>query len=66
VWLAFRAARWSWALFASWLGVPGAMVIPVPMVLLAILVTWLLVMIIAVGPGRCAARVAPAALLRAE
>jgi hypothetical protein len=36
------------------------------MVLLAIPVTWLLAMTIAVAPGRSAARVAPAALLRAE
>ncbi len=64
--LGLLAGRWSWALFASWLGVPGATVIPVPMVLLAIPVTWLLAMIIAIGPGRSAAQVAPAALLRAE
>ena len=41
-------------------------VIPVPMVLLAIPVTWLLAVIIAIGPGRSAAQAAPAALLRAE
>jgi hypothetical protein len=64
--LGLLAGRWSWMLFASSLGVPGATVIPVPMVLLAIPVTWLLAMIIAVAPGRSAARVAPAALLRAE
>ena len=64
--LGLLAGRWSWALFASWLGVPGATVIPVPIVLLAIPVTWLLAVIIAIGPGRSAAQVAPAALLRAE
>ena len=64
--LGLLAGRWSWVLFASWLGVPGATVIPVPLVLLAVPVTWLLAMIIAVAPGWSAAQVAPAALLRAE
>ena len=64
--LGLLAGRWFWALFARSLGVSDATVIPVSMVLLAIPVTWLLTMIIAVVPGRSAARVAPAAALRSE
>jgi ABC-type lipoprotein release transport system permease subunit len=64
--LGLLAGRWFRALFASSLGVSGATVIPVPMVLLAIPVTWLLALIIAAVPGRSAAQVAPAAVLRAE
>jgi hypothetical protein len=64
--LGLLAGRMSWALFASSLGVSGTAVIPVPLVLLAIPVTWLLAIIIAIGPGRSAARITPATVLRTE
>jgi putative ABC transport system permease protein len=64
--LGLLAGRWGWMLFASSLGVSGATVIPVPLVLLAIPATWLLAILIAAGPARAAARVRPAAVLRAE
>ncbi len=64
--LGLLAGRLAWALFASSLGVSGTAVIPVPLVLLAIPVTWLLAIIIAIGPGRAAARITPATVLRSE
>jgi ABC-type lipoprotein release transport system permease subunit len=63
--LGLLAGRWSWALFAGALGVPGGADIPVLLVLLSIPVTWVLAILIAAGPAR-AARVRPAAVLRAE
>ena len=64
--LGLLAGRWAWVLFASSLGVSGATVLPFPLVLLAIPTTWLLAILIAAGPARAAARVRPAAVLRAE
>ncbi len=46
--------------------ISGTAVIPIPLVLLAIPVTWLLAIIIAIGPGRAAARITPATVLRTE
>jgi ABC-type lipoprotein release transport system permease subunit len=64
--LGLLAGRWSWALFAGALGVAGGADVPVLLVLLAIPVTWLLAILIAAWPARAAARVRPAAVLRAE
>ena len=64
--LGLLAGRWAWVLFADTAGVsPGASV-PVPLVLAAIPVTLALAALIASGPGWAAARVRPAAALRAE
>jgi len=60
------AGRWAWTAFATSLGVGSTAVIPVPLVLLAIPATWLLALLVAAAPGRAAARISPAATLRAE
>ena len=64
--LGLLAGRWAWVLFATSLGVDGAATIPVPLVVLAVPATWLLALLIAMAPGRAAARISPAATLRAE
>jgi hypothetical protein len=64
--LGLLAGHWSWVLFASSLGVSDVTVIPVPLVLLVIPATWFLAIVVASVPARSAARVAPAAVLRAE
>ncbi len=64
--LGILGGRWAWALFAGAAGVsPGASV-PVPLVLASIPGTVALAILIASGPGWTAARVRPAAALRAE
>jgi putative ABC transport system permease protein len=64
--LGLLGGRWAWEVFAASLGVAGTAVVPVLPVLLIIPVTWLLALLIAVVPGRPAARISPAATLRAE
>ena len=63
--LGILAGRWAWVLFAGAAGVSPAATVPVPLVLAAIPVTMGLALLIAAGPGRTAARVRPAAALRA-
>ena len=64
--LGVLAGRWAWALFAGAAGVSPVVTVPVPLVLAAIPVTVALALLIAAWPGRTAARVRPAAALRAE
>ena len=64
--LGVLAGRWSWALFAGSVGVAGQADIPVALILLAIPATLLLANVIAAGPGRAAARIRPALILRSE
>ena len=64
--LGLLAGRWAWALFASSAGLAPAASIPVALVLLIIPVTVALAALIAAWPGRAAARVRPATVLRAE
>ena len=64
--LGLLAGRWSWTLFASSLGVPDVTVIPVLLVLLVVPAAWFLAVVVAAVPGRSAARISPAAVLRAE
>ena len=64
--LGVLAGRWAWALFAGAAGVSPVVTVPVPLVLLTIPVTVALALLIAAWPGRSAARVRPAAALRAE
>jgi hypothetical protein len=59
------AGRLAWALFADSAGVSGHAAIPLPLVLLTVPVTLLVANLIAVAPGWRAARVRPAAVLRA-
>jgi ABC-type lipoprotein release transport system permease subunit len=60
------AGRWAWALFADAAGVSSAATVPVPLVLATIPATLALALLIAAWPGRTAARIRPAAALRAE
>lgn len=64
--LGILAGRWAWVLFAGTAGVSPTATVPVPLVLAAIPVTLALALLIAAWPGRTAARVRPAAALRAE
>jgi hypothetical protein len=60
------AGRWAWALFAGSVGVAGTAEVPLPIVLAVIPVTLLAASLLAAGPGWAAARISPAAALRAE
>jgi ABC-type lipoprotein release transport system permease subunit len=60
------AGRWAWTLFADAVGVASQATVEVAFVLLAIPVTLVLANLIAVWPGWRAARLRPAAVLRAE
>ena len=64
--LGLLAGRWAWVLFASSAGLAPAVSIPVTLVLLIIPVTVVLAALIAAWPGRAAARVKAAVVLRAE
>jgi hypothetical protein len=64
--LGVLAGRWAWTFFANAAGVPAAPTVPVTAVLLAIPVTLALANLIAAWPGWTAARLRPAAVLRAE
>ncbi|MBO0813874.1 MAG: FtsX-like permease family protein [Actinobacteria bacterium] len=60
------AGRLAWAIFAGAVGVASQATIEMPLLLLAVPVTLLLANVIAAWPGRTAARLRPAAVLRAE
>jgi ABC-type antimicrobial peptide transport system permease subunit len=64
--LGVLAGRWAWAYFANAAGAPAGATIPLTAVLLAIPVTLALANLIAAWPGWTAARLRPAAVLRAE
>ena len=64
--LGVLAGRWAWVLFARSVGVAPEADIPAALALAAIPVTLVLAMAIAAGPGRTAARISPASVLRAE
>ena len=61
------AGRWTWAVFATAAGVSPQATVALPVVLLAVpAVTLLLAILIAAFPGRAAARLHPATVLRTE
>ncbi len=64
--LGVAAGRWSWHLFGAGLGIPATASVPVRQVLLMVPAVLLLANAVAWWPGRRAARVSPAELLRAE
>jgi ABC-type lipoprotein release transport system permease subunit len=64
--LGIAAGRWAWTLFAEDLGVVPEPVTPLVPILLVIPATILLATLIALLPGRSAARTRPALVLRAE
>ncbi|HEY2285671.1 MAG TPA: FtsX-like permease family protein [Streptosporangiaceae bacterium] len=60
------AGRWAWAWFAGSAGAGGGADIPLLLVLSVIPAALIAAVLIAAGPARAAARVRPAAVLRAE
>ncbi len=64
--LGVAAGRWTWALFAHDLGIPAGAITPVPLVLLMVPAVILIANTVAFWPGRTAARLKPAEILRAE
>jgi hypothetical protein len=60
------AGRWSWELFAGSAGVASDPSVPLPLVLITIPLTLLAAVLIAAGPGRAAAGIRPASILRSE
>jgi hypothetical protein len=60
------AGRWAWSLFAGQVGVIDESVVPVAAVLLAVPAAIILANLLAAIPGRLAARVRPALVLRSE
>jgi FtsX-like permease family len=64
--LGVAAGRWTWALFARDLGIPSAAITPLPLVLLMAPAVILIANIMAFWPGRTAARLKPAEVLRTE
>jgi ABC-type antimicrobial peptide transport system permease subunit len=58
--------RWVWALFANSVGVAGDPSVPLLVVLLIVPGALLLANVIAAGPGRSAAKIGAAAVLRSE
>ena len=63
--LGIGAGRWAWNLFAARIGVVPEPVVP-SVLLLVIPATLALANLIALAPGRAAARIRPAVVLRAE
>ena len=64
--LGVAAGRWSWQLFGNGLGVPADPRTPLLLVLLMVPAVLLIANLVAWWPGRSAARVRPAQVLRAE
>ena len=60
------AGRWSWTLFAHGLGIPAAPLTPIWPVLLIVPAVIVIANAVAFWPGRAAARLSPADVLRAE
>jgi hypothetical protein len=64
--LGVAAGRWSWALFAHGLGIPPGALTPTPPLLLMTPAVIVIAEAVAFWPGRAAARLKPAEVLRAE
>ena len=64
--LGVALGRWTWALFATGLGIPADTVTPVALVLLMLPAVILVANAVAAWPARTAARLRPAEVLRAE
>jgi hypothetical protein len=60
------AGRWGWRIFAGQLGVLPDPVVPPFAIFIAVPAALFLVNVVAVFPGRAAARTQPAALLKSE
>jgi hypothetical protein len=64
--LGIAAGQWAWIRFADDLGIPALAITPLPLVLLIVPAVILIANAVAAWPGRAAARLKPAEILRAE
>jgi ABC-type antimicrobial peptide transport system permease subunit len=64
--LGVAAGRWSWAIFARGLCIPAAAITPIWLVLVMVPAVIVIANAVAFWPGRAAARLSPAEVLRAE
>ena len=64
--LGIAAGRWAWASFARDLGIPTAGIMPLPAILLMVPAVIIIANTLAFWPGRTAARLKPAEVLRTE
>jgi hypothetical protein len=64
--LGIAAGRWSWALFCRGLGIPAVPITPIWLVLVMVPAVIVIANAVAFWPGRAAARLSPAEVLRAE
>ena len=64
--LGVAVGRWSWQLFGSGLGIPPGAGLPVSLVLLTLPAVLIIANAVALWPGRSAARIRPAQVLRTE
>ena len=64
--LGIAAGHWAWIRFADDLGIPALAITPLPLVLLIVPAVILIANAVAAWPGRAAARLKPAEILRAE
>jgi hypothetical protein len=64
--LGIAAGRWAWASFARDLGIPAAGIMPFPPILLMVPAVIIIANTLAFWPGRTAARLKPAEVLRTE
>ncbi len=64
--LGVAVGRWAWALFSGGLGIPPGALVPVPFMLLMVPAAILAANAVAYWPGRAAARLSAARVLRTE
>jgi FtsX-like permease family len=64
--LGLAVGRWSWQLFGDGLGIPADAHVPVALVLIMVPAVLIIANAVALWPGRSAARIPPAQVLRTE
>lgn len=64
--LGLAAGRWSWQLFGDGLGIPADAHVPVALLLIMVPAVLIIANAVALWPGRSAARIRPAQVLRTE
>jgi FtsX-like permease family len=64
--LGVAVGRWSWQLFAAGLGIPADASLPVPLLLVMVPAVLIIANAVALWPGRSAARIPTAQVLRTE
>lgn len=64
--LGIAAGRWSWNLFAQWIGAFAVTTVPLPQVMAVVASALVAGLVVAARPAQTASRVKPAVLLRVE